>query len=47
MRVLAVTEDLAQRGIDPADLLPGIDVVDEPALARLVGGHDVTLTTTS
>lgn len=47
VRVLAVTEDLAQRGLDPADLLPGIDVVDEPALAQLVGDHDVTLTTTS
>lgn len=45
--VLAVIEDLAARGLDPADLLPGIDVVDERDLAGLVVDHDVTLTTTS
>jgi sulfur relay (sulfurtransferase) DsrF/TusC family protein len=45
--VLAVTEDLATRGLDPAQLLPGIDVVDEPALAGLIAEHHVTLTTTS
>jgi intracellular sulfur oxidation DsrE/DsrF family protein len=45
--VLAVIEDLAARGLDPAELLPGIDVVDERTLAGLVAEHDVTLTTTS
>lgn len=45
--VLAVMEDLVLRGLDPAELLPEIDVIDERALARLVADNDVTLTTTS
>jgi intracellular sulfur oxidation DsrE/DsrF family protein len=45
--VLAVTEDLAARGLDPSELLPGIDVVGEVELSGLVAVSDVTLTTTS
>jgi intracellular sulfur oxidation DsrE/DsrF family protein len=43
--VLAVTEDLAARGIAPSDLLDGVAPVDEAALAGLIADHDVTLTT--
>ncbi len=42
--VLAVEEDIKARGITPADLVAGIDVVSEADLARLVTDHDVTLT---
>lgn len=45
--VLAVTEDLAVRGLDPAELLPGIDLVDEQGLSALVATSDVTLAMTS
>ena len=45
--ILAVAEDLTARGLDPADLLEGIDVVEAEGLARLVTDHDVTLSTTS
>lgn len=45
--VLAVTEDLTARGLDPATLLPGIDLVDERALSSLISTSDVTLATTS
>lgn len=47
VRVLAVTEDLTSRGIDPGELLEGIDLVDERGLAELVATSQVTLTTTS
>lgn len=47
VHVLAVIEDLAARGIDPGELLQGIDVLAEDELARLVAANDVTLTTTS
>jgi hypothetical protein len=47
IRVLAVAEDLAVRGLRPAALLAGIEPLAEAELARLIAGHDVTLTTTS
>lgn len=43
VRVLAVREDLARRGLDPAALVDGVDTVDEAELARLLVEHDVTL----
>lgn len=45
--VLAVTEDLTARGLDPADLLPGIEPVTERELSSLLTTSDVTLPTTS
>ncbi|MBW3656996.1 MAG: hypothetical protein KY457_00010 [Actinobacteria bacterium] len=45
--VLAVTEDLTARGLDPGALLPGIDLVAEQELSALISTSDVTLATTS
>ncbi len=47
VRVHAVTEDLADRGIDPTALVPGIVPLTEADLAGLITTHDVTLTTCS
>lgn len=47
VRVHAVAEDLAARGIDPASLVSGIEPLAEAELARLLLEHDVTLTTSS
>lgn len=47
IRVLAVAEDLAVRGLRPGSLLAGIEPLPEAGLAPLIAGHDVTLTTTS
>lgn len=45
--VFAVAEDLADRGLRPADLLEGVEPIGRRELARLVRRHDLTLTTTS
>ena len=45
--ILAVTEDLAARGLDPGELLPGIDIGAARHLPLLVATSDVTLATTS
>jgi intracellular sulfur oxidation DsrE/DsrF family protein len=45
VQVLAVAEDLAARGIRPAELLDGVRPVPEAELARLMTDHDLTLTT--
>ena len=42
--VLAVGEDLAARGLEPADLVACVRAVPESQLAALVAEHDVTLT---
>lgn len=47
VRVYAVAEDLAARGIDPSSLVAGIDPLSEAELAHLLIQHDVTLTTSS
>lgn len=44
--VLAVVEDLAARGLDGGDLLPGVRTVAETEIASAIGEHDVTLTWT-
>ncbi|MDP9022833.1 MAG: DsrE family protein [Actinomycetota bacterium] len=44
VRVLAVEEDLAARGLGAADLVDGIETVPEAALAPLLTEQDVTLT---
>ncbi len=46
VRVCAVREDLEARGLAPADLVDGIELLDADDLADLVAEHDVTLTTT-
>ncbi len=45
VRVHAVREDLAARGIEPTALVAGIEPVAEAKLAALILAHDVTLTT--
>lgn len=45
VRVLAVSEDLALRGIDVEALVPGVEPLTEADLAALILDHDVTLTT--
>lgn len=45
--VHAVLEDLVARGIEPDDLVEGIEPVPEDELAQLIVTHDVTLTTSS
>jgi sulfur transfer complex TusBCD TusB component (DsrH family) len=47
VRVYAVAEDLAARGLRPGALLDGIEPLPEADLAPLLVTHDVTLTTTS
>ena len=47
VQVRAVSEDLVARGIEPTDLVDGIEPVTEAELAQLMLHHDVTLTTSS
>ncbi len=47
VRVLAVREDVAQRGLHQDQLVAGIRLVDEAALAQLVLDHDVVLSATT
>lgn len=47
VRVLAVAADLAARGIGHEELLSGVEVIDEPGLARALASSQVTLSTTS
>lgn len=47
VRVYAVTEDLAVRGIDADALVRGVEPLPEADLAALIASHDVTLTTGS
>lgn len=47
VRVLAVEADLRARGLTSGDLLDGVEIVDEPAVAELLAACDVTLSTTS
>lgn len=39
-RIYALQEDLAARGIDTAELVPGIEVVDYGGFVDLVAGND-------
>jgi len=47
VRVFAVAEDLAVRGVDTSTLVEGIEPLAESDLARLIATNDVTLTTGS
>ena len=47
VRVYAVAEDLAVRGLGPDDLLDGVATLDRGGVAELLRDHDVTLTTAS
>lgn len=47
VRVCAVSEDLSARGIEPSELVAGIEPVTEAELSRLILHQDVTLTTSS
>lgn len=47
VRICAVAEDLADRGLGPGDLLDGVEVVPEADLAGMIVEHDTTLTSTS
>ncbi len=47
VRVLAVAEDVAQRGLDLAALVVGIELIDEAELAHLVLANDVVLSATA
>lgn len=39
-RVSAVQEDLTERGVSAAELIPGIEIVGRKVLSRLLGGYD-------
>jgi hypothetical protein len=39
--VLLVQEDLAARGIDPAELIPGVTLVPQSAIAGLFAEHEL------
>ena len=41
--VFAVEEDVAERGILPAELIDGVDLLPRRAMARLLGGYDQVL----
>jgi len=43
VRVLALAADLADRGIAPDELVPGVATIDDAGLAALVLASDVTL----
>lgn len=47
VRICAVAEDLADRGLGSADLVEGVDVIPEADLAGLIIRHDTTLISTS
>ena len=47
VQVRAVSEDLFARGIEPTDLVDGIEPLTEADLSLLILQHDVTLTTSS
>jgi sulfur relay (sulfurtransferase) DsrF/TusC family protein len=36
----AVADDLAERGIPSSQLIPGVELVQRSAIARLIEGHD-------
>lgn len=47
VRVCAVAEDLAIRGLSDARLVDGVEVVEESGVNSLIAEHDVTLSTIS
>lgn len=43
VRVLAVRDDLTARGLEPGDLVEGVEPIDGSELAGLIVEHDATL----